>query len=110
MPIPDTLARKITDDFGAEKKYGGRKNVCDALPIKSFYFKRRVKLPDFILTDAGAVFRNDGVSIEVVEAAFTVKSRRVVSASHTLTWKHKQRCCHLLTHWALGNLNEILDM
>ena len=31
MPIPDTLARKITADFGAEKKYGGRKNFCDAL-------------------------------------------------------------------------------
>ena len=25
MPIPDTLARKITADFRAEKKYGGRK-------------------------------------------------------------------------------------
>ena len=31
MPIPDTLARKITADFRAEKKYGGRKKFCDAL-------------------------------------------------------------------------------
>ena len=31
MPIPDTLARKITADFRAEKKYGGRKKICDAL-------------------------------------------------------------------------------
>ena len=31
MPIPDTLARKITADFRSEKKYGGRKNFCDAL-------------------------------------------------------------------------------
>ena len=33
MPIPDTLARKITADFRAEKKYGGRKFFCDALII-----------------------------------------------------------------------------
>ena len=32
MLIPDSLARKITADFRAEKKYGGRKNFCDALP------------------------------------------------------------------------------
>ena len=31
MPIPDTLARKITADFRAQKKYGGQKNFCDAL-------------------------------------------------------------------------------
>ena len=33
MPIPDTLhvACKITADFGAEKKYGGRKKFCDTL-------------------------------------------------------------------------------
>ena len=31
MPILDTLARKITADFRAEKKYGGRKNFCDTL-------------------------------------------------------------------------------
>ena len=31
MPIPDTLPRKITADFRAEKKYGGRKIFCDAL-------------------------------------------------------------------------------
>ena len=30
MPIPGTLARKITADFRAEKKYGGRKYFCDA--------------------------------------------------------------------------------
>ena len=33
MPFPDTLARKITADFRAEKKYGGRKKICDALAI-----------------------------------------------------------------------------
>ena len=33
MPIPDTLPRKITADFRAEKKYGGRKNFCDALTV-----------------------------------------------------------------------------
>ena len=33
MPIPNTLARKITADFRAEKKYGGRKNFCDALGL-----------------------------------------------------------------------------
>ena len=33
MPIPDTLARKITADFRAEKKYGGRKKFCDALGL-----------------------------------------------------------------------------
>ena len=31
MPIPNTLSRKITADFRAEKKYGGRKKICDAL-------------------------------------------------------------------------------
>ena len=31
MPIPNTLSRKITADFRAEKKYGGRKKFCDAL-------------------------------------------------------------------------------
>ena len=34
MPIPDTLPRKITADFRAEKKYGGRKKICDALPLE----------------------------------------------------------------------------
>ena len=33
MPIPDTLARKVTVNFGAEKKYGGRKKFCDALDL-----------------------------------------------------------------------------
>ena len=31
MPIPNTLSCKITADFRAEKKYGGRKKFCDAL-------------------------------------------------------------------------------
>ena len=46
MPIPNTLSRKITADFRAEKKYGGRKKICDALVtmIKSAYDIR--KIPD----------------------------------------------------------------
>ena len=31
MPISNILSRKITADFRAEKKYGGRKKFCDAL-------------------------------------------------------------------------------
>ena len=31
MPISNILSRKITADFRAEKKYGGRKIFCDAL-------------------------------------------------------------------------------
>ena len=38
MPIPDTLARKITADFRAQKKYGDRKKICDAL-FKTMIFK-----------------------------------------------------------------------
>ena len=40
MPIPNTLSRKITADFRAEKKYGGRKKFCDALPGAMQYCSR----------------------------------------------------------------------
>ena len=39
MPIPNTLARKITADFRAEKKYGGRKKFCDALVASVMEFE-----------------------------------------------------------------------
>ena len=42
MPIPDTLhvACKITADFGAEKKYGGRKKFCDTLRPANISFQK----------------------------------------------------------------------
>ena len=38
MPIPNTLSRKITADFRAEKKYGGRKKICDALVVRCIWY------------------------------------------------------------------------